>query len=410
MDAIVHLAELSNDPLGNTVPKVTKEINHRGSVRLAKLAKEAGVPRFVYTSSCSVYGAGTGDFLDETAPVNPQTAYAECKVMVERDVGALADDSFSPVFLRNATAYGASPRMRFDIVLNNLSGLAWVTKRIAMTSDGTPWRPLVHVLDICHAVRCAVEAPAEAIHNQIFNVGQNSDNYRVREIAEDRRGRVPGMRGDLRQPRWRQPKLPRRLRQDSRASARVRVQVVCAFGRQAAAPDFRTDRDAGRDLRLSRLHAVEAVAVLDADASDRRRAILDRAMKMKALDLPDAVVVELEPHVDERGFFARTWCSREFCEAGVPSAIVQTNLSQTRQRGAIRGLHYQRPPSREGKIVRCIEGGIFDVIVDVRPDSPAFLKHAGVELTPSNRLALYIPPASRMVFRHSSPTPRSGIK
>jgi nucleoside-diphosphate-sugar epimerase len=184
MDAIVHLAELSNDPLGNTVPKVTREINHLGSVRLAKLGKEAGVPRFVYTSSCSVYGAGTGEFLDETAPVNPQTAYAECKVAVERDVGAMADDSFSPVFLRNATAYGASPRMRFDIVLNNLSGLAWVYKRIAMTSDGTPWRPLVHVLDICHAVRCAVEAPAEAIHKQTFNVGQNSDNYRVREIAE----------------------------------------------------------------------------------------------------------------------------------------------------------------------------------------------------------------------------------
>jgi nucleoside-diphosphate-sugar epimerase len=184
MDAVIHLAELSNDPLGDTVPAITREINHLGSVRLATLAKAAGVPRFVYTSSCSVYGAGTGDFLDENAPVNPQTAYAECKVKVERDVGALADDAFSPVFLRNATAYGASPRMRFDIVLNNLSALAWVTKRIAMTSDGTPWRPLVHVLDICQAIRCALEAPAEAIHNQKFNVGQNSDNYRVKEIAE----------------------------------------------------------------------------------------------------------------------------------------------------------------------------------------------------------------------------------
>jgi nucleoside-diphosphate-sugar epimerase len=184
MDAVVHLAELSNDPLGETVPEITRQINHLGSVRLAKLAKEAGVGRFVYTSSCSVYGAGSGDFLDESSPVNPQTAYAECKVKVERDVGAMADDTFSPVFLRNATAYGASPRMRFDIVLNNLSGLAWVTKRIAMTSDGTPWRPLVHVLDICNAARCAVEAPAEAIHGEIFNVGQNSDNYRVREIAE----------------------------------------------------------------------------------------------------------------------------------------------------------------------------------------------------------------------------------
>ncbi len=184
MEAVIHLAELSNDPLGDTVPQITREINHLGSVRLAKLAKAAGIPRFIYTSSCSVYGAGSGDFLDETAPVNPQTAYAECKVKVERDVGAMADETFSPVFLRNATAYGASPRMRFDIVLNNLAGHAWVSKRIAMTSDGTPWRPLVHVLDICHAVRCALEAPIEAIHDQKFNVGQNSDNYRVREIAE----------------------------------------------------------------------------------------------------------------------------------------------------------------------------------------------------------------------------------
>ena len=184
IEAVIHLAELSNDPLGDTVPKITRQINHLGSVRLAKLAKDAGIARFVYTSSCSVYGAGSGEFLDESAPVNPQTAYAECKVKVERDVGALADENFSPVFLRNATAYGPSPRMRFDIVLNNLSGLAWVTKRIAMTSDGTPWRPLVHVLDICQAIRCALEAPAEAIHNEKFNVGQNSDNYKVREIAE----------------------------------------------------------------------------------------------------------------------------------------------------------------------------------------------------------------------------------
>jgi nucleoside-diphosphate-sugar epimerase len=184
MDAIVHLAELSNDPLGETIPEITRQINHLGSVKLAKLAKETGASRFVYTSSCSVYGAGSGEFLDENAPVNPQTAYAECKVRVEKDVGAMADDNFSPVFLRNATAYGPSPRMRFDIVLNNLSGLAWVRKRIAMTSDGTPWRPLVHVLDICHAILCAVEAPAEAIHNEKFNVGQNSENYRVREIAE----------------------------------------------------------------------------------------------------------------------------------------------------------------------------------------------------------------------------------
>ena len=184
VEAVIHLAELSNDPLGQNNPEVTYKINHQGSVNLAKLCKKIGIDRFVYTSSCSVYGAGSGDFLDETSPVNPQTAYAECKVKVEKDVGELADDSFSPVFLRNATAYGASPRMRFDIVLNNLSGIAWTEKKIAMISDGTPWRPLVHVQDICKAIICALEAPKEAIHNQIFNVGQSDNNYRVKEIAE----------------------------------------------------------------------------------------------------------------------------------------------------------------------------------------------------------------------------------
>lgn len=183
-DAIVHLAELSNDPLGQNNPENTFKINHQGSVRLASLAKQLGIPRFVYTSSCSVYGAGAGDFLSEEAPTNPQTAYAKCKVMVERDLAQMADDNFSPTFLRNATAYGASPRMRFDIVLNNLTGLAWTIKKIAMTSDGTPWRPLVHVLDICKAIVCALEAPRQAIHNQCFNVGHSGDNYRIREIAE----------------------------------------------------------------------------------------------------------------------------------------------------------------------------------------------------------------------------------
>lgn len=183
-DAVVHLAELSNDPLGDNNPEVTHAINHRGSVKLAELARAAGVSRFVYTSSCSVYGIGDGSMLDESAPTNPQTAYAECKVLVEQHVAKMATESFSPVFLRNATAYGASPRMRFDIVLNNLAGLAWTTNTIVMTSDGTPWRPLVHILDICRAIVCALRAPREAIHNQVFNVGANNDNYRVRDIAE----------------------------------------------------------------------------------------------------------------------------------------------------------------------------------------------------------------------------------
>jgi len=191
-DAVVHLAELSNDPLGQNNPAITHKINHGGSVRLAEIARKAGIERFVYTSSCSVYGAGTGEFLDESTKPNPQTAYAECKVLVERDVGAMAGRDFAPVFLRNATAYGPSPRMRFDIVLNDLCALAWTTRRIAMVSDGSPWRPLVHVLDICEAIHCCLKAPAEAVRGKIFNVGQDSENYRVREIAHIVAAEFPG--------------------------------------------------------------------------------------------------------------------------------------------------------------------------------------------------------------------------
>jgi len=182
-DAVVHLAELSNDPLGEHRPKITHEINHLGSIRIAKAAREAGVKRFVYASSCSVYGASTADLVDENSPLNPQTAYARCKTLVERDLGAMASDTFSVVFLRNATAYGPSPRMRFDIVLNDLCALAWTKKKIEMISDGSPWRPIVHIEDICEAMRCALEAPASTVNGEIFNVGANDENYRIRDIA-----------------------------------------------------------------------------------------------------------------------------------------------------------------------------------------------------------------------------------
>jgi nucleoside-diphosphate-sugar epimerase len=184
VDAVVHLAELSNDPVGQLAPHITYDINHAGSVRLATLAKECGVERFVYTSSCSVYGVATEENVDETSPVNPQTAYAECKVRVERDVAPLADAGFSPTFLRNATAYGASPRMRFDVVLNNLCGHAWTSGEIKMDSDGSPWRPLVHVLDICQAIAATLDAPADAVRGEVLNVGDSGSNYQVRQIAE----------------------------------------------------------------------------------------------------------------------------------------------------------------------------------------------------------------------------------
>jgi nucleoside-diphosphate-sugar epimerase len=183
VEAIVHMAELSNDPTGQLAPHITYEINHKGSVRLAELAKAAGVRRFVYMSSCSVYGVAEGE-VNEESPINPQTTYAICKTLVERDLQAMADDNFSPTFMRNATAFGASPRMRFDIVLNNLAGYAWTTKEIKMISDGTPWRPLVHALDIGKAIACALDAPRDLVHNQIFNVGDTAFNYQVKEIAE----------------------------------------------------------------------------------------------------------------------------------------------------------------------------------------------------------------------------------
>jgi nucleoside-diphosphate-sugar epimerase len=184
-DAVVHLAELSNDPLSLHSEENTYAINHEGSVHIASLCKEAGVERFVYTSSCSVYGVPADQPIkDETSETHPQTAYAECKTLVERDLSAMADDTFSPTFLRNATAYGPSPRQRFDIVLNNLAGYAWTTGVINMTSDGSPWRPMVHVDDICQAIRCALEAPRDAVHGEVFNVGATDENYTIRQIAE----------------------------------------------------------------------------------------------------------------------------------------------------------------------------------------------------------------------------------
>jgi nucleoside-diphosphate-sugar epimerase len=193
-DAILHLAALSNDPLGNINPQLTYEINHVASVRLAKLAKQAGVSRFIFSSSCSTYGSAGDDLLTEEAAFNPITPYGHSKVLVEQDVAKLADDHFSPIFLRNATAYGVSPRLRFDIVLNNLVAWAYTTGLVFLKSDGTPWRPIVHIADISLAFLTVLEAPPEKIHNQAFNVGRNSENYRVSELAEIVRDTVPGCR------------------------------------------------------------------------------------------------------------------------------------------------------------------------------------------------------------------------
>jgi len=191
VEAVVHLAALSNDPLGELNPELTQAINHAASVRLAEIAREVGLKRFVFASSCSIYGAGQSDRLDEGAPFNPLTAYAKSKVATEHDVGMLASDGFSPVYLRNGTAFGLSPRMRFDLVLNNLTGWGYTTGKVTLLSDGAAWRPLVHIRDISLAIIAALEAPRELIHNQAFNVGLQNANYQIRTLAESVAESVP---------------------------------------------------------------------------------------------------------------------------------------------------------------------------------------------------------------------------
>jgi len=194
-DAIIHLAGLSNDPLGDLNPALTFEINHLASVRLAELAKRAGVRRFLFSSSCSTYGAAGGEeLLTEEAGFRPVTPYGRSKVLVEQDVIKLASSSFSPIFLRNATAYGVSPRLRFDLVLNNLVAWAFATKRIYIKSDGTPWRPIVHIEDISRAFIAALNAPQSLVHCQAFNVGSTQENYQIRDLAEIVNQIVPGCR------------------------------------------------------------------------------------------------------------------------------------------------------------------------------------------------------------------------
>jgi nucleoside-diphosphate-sugar epimerase len=193
-DAVMHLAALSNDPLGDVNPQITYDINHLGSVRLARLAKEAGVGRLIFASSCSLYGVAGDEMLTEEAAFNPITPYGVSKVLFERDVAKLADDDFTPTFLRNSTAYGVSPRLRADVVVNNLVAIAYTTGEVVIQSDGTPWRPLVHIEDISRAFLAVLHAPRELVHNEAFNVGRSEENYRVRDLGALVEQVVPGSR------------------------------------------------------------------------------------------------------------------------------------------------------------------------------------------------------------------------
>ena len=270
-DAIVHLAALSNDPLSNLNPECTYDINHRATVRLARLAKEAGVPRFLHSSSCSLYGTAGDDMLDESAGFNPVTPYGESKVRAEREVAALSDDHFSATFLRNATAYGVSPRLRADLVVNNLVGYAFTTGEVLIMSDGSPWRPLVHLEDIARAFLAVMQAPRERIHNEAFNVGRNEENYRVRELADMVRELVPGSKiryaegggPDLRCYRVDCSKIRRELPEfQPRWSVRQGIEeLLDAYRRNGLTAD---DFLSSRYLRIKRVSELKAQGQLDA--------------------------------------------------------------------------------------------------------------------------------------------------
>jgi len=392
-DAIIHLAGLSNDPLGDLDENLTLEINYLGSVNLAKLAKEAGIKRFIFSSSCSLYGAGAGKLLTEEDESNPQTPYGKSKILAENEITKLAEDDFSPVFMRNSTAMGVSPRMRFDIVVNQMCGNAKAKEKIFVFGKKTPWRPLVHIKDISGSFIAVLKADKETIHNQVFNVGDEKENYQIRNLAETIQERgfpdaeivtVEGNLTDVRDYKVSFDKLNRKLGY----SASVSVHDCISELRQAY-DKVNLDVETLEHPLYVKLKQVKKLM---------EEGKIDKSLRWKKPDfsfeetpLKNAYIIEINQFKDERGMFEKMYSKKVFEENGLKHMCDEINHSLSKDKGTIRGMHFQLSPDCQAKIVRCVKGSVFDVIIDIRKGSPTFLKWFGITLSENDNKMLYVP-------------------
>ncbi len=399
-DAVVQLAAVSNDPMGNRFEAVTDAINRAASLRLATMARDAGVASYVFASSCSVYGFAEGGARREGDPVNPLTAYARSKIGTEEALGQMELGGMTATCLRFATACGMSERLRLDLVLNDFVAGAVSTGKVTVLSDGSPWRPLIDVADMARAIEWAIgRHAANGGALLAVNAGSDAWNYQVRELAEAVAAEVPGTAVSINTdapPDKRSYRVDFSLFRELAPAHQPQVTLAASIrrlregiGEMALDADFRNSRF----IRLKVLDGHIAAGRLTPDLRWTGRAadLQHGGMKFHHTPLHGARTIELEKRGDDRGFFARMFCQDEFAKAGLVSSFVQMNNSLSAKKGTLRGFHYQLAPAAEVKVIRCVRGALWDAIIDLRPDSPTCCRWFGAELTAENRRMVYAP-------------------